>query len=127
MTDTQIIDDKFLVFVNDMLSAGWVKGLFEKDEMDNIFSSLRNEAKQAGVPDARDTMMEFFIGRILKNLHLVLCFSPVGDSFRIRARRFPGLINCTVIDWFHGMCSPVCVSICVYLAMIAWSCDSLAA
>ena len=104
MTDTQIVDDKFLVFVNDMLSAGWIKGLFEKDEMDNIFSSLRNEAKQAGIPDMRDMMMEFFISRILRNLHVVLCFSPVGESFRIRARRFPGLINCTVIDWFHGTC-----------------------
>jgi len=30
-----------------------------------------------------------------------LCFSPVGDAFRTRARKFPALINCTVIDWFH--------------------------
>jgi dynein heavy chain len=30
-----------------------------------------------------------------------LCFSPVGDAFRNRARKFPALINCTVIDWFH--------------------------
>lgn len=32
---------------------------------------------------------------------MALCFSPVGDMFRIRARNFPGLINCTSIDWFH--------------------------
>jgi len=30
-----------------------------------------------------------------------LCFSPVGDAFRNRARKFPAIINCTVIDWFH--------------------------
>jgi dynein heavy chain len=30
-----------------------------------------------------------------------LCFSPVGDKFRIRARNFPALINNTVIDWFQ--------------------------
>ena len=36
------------------------------------------------------------------NLHVLLCFSPVGDSFRIRARKFPGLISCTSIDWFHS-------------------------
>ena len=31
----------------------------------------------------------------------MFAFSPVGDSFRIRARRFPGLVNNTVIDQFH--------------------------
>jgi len=32
---------------------------------------------------------------------MCLCFSPVGESFRSRARKFPALVNCTVIDWFH--------------------------
>lgn len=36
-----------------------------------------------------------------KNLHVVLCFSPVGDIMRIRSRKFPGIINSTSIDWFH--------------------------
>jgi dynein heavy chain, axonemal len=31
-----------------------------------------------------------------------LCFSPVGESFRNRARKFPAIVNCTVIDWFHS-------------------------
>lgn len=29
-----------------------------------------------------------------------MCFSPVGDAFRDRLRRFPSLITCTTIDWF---------------------------
>lgn len=32
---------------------------------------------------------------------VVLCFSPVGFTLRTRARRFPALVNCTAIDWFH--------------------------
>lgn len=32
---------------------------------------------------------------------MALCFSPVGDAFRVRARMFSALINCTSIDWFH--------------------------
>lgn len=32
---------------------------------------------------------------------MALCFSPVGESFRSRSRKFPALVNCTVIDWFH--------------------------
>jgi len=26
--------------------------------------------------------------------------SPVGEGFRRRIRTFPGLVNCTTIDWF---------------------------
>lgn len=36
-----------------------------------------------------------------RNLHVVLAFSPVGDAFRTRVRKFPALVNCTVIDWFQ--------------------------
>ena len=39
--------------------------------------------------------------RVRKNLHMSLCFSPVGDAFRNRAKKFPALVNSTVIDWFH--------------------------
>ena len=111
LTDTQIVDDRFLVYVNDMLSSGWVTGLFEKDEMENIYSGVRSEAKAAGVMDAPDALTDFFIQRILQNLHVVLCFSPVGQTFRVRARRFPGLINCTSVDWFHAWPRDALVSV----------------
>ena len=32
---------------------------------------------------------------------MILCFSPVGEAFRVRARRFPALVNSTIVDWFH--------------------------
>jgi len=34
------------------------------------------------------------------NLHVILCLSPVGETFRERCRMFPGLVNCTTIDWY---------------------------
>lgn len=33
-------------------------------------------------------------------MHIVLCFSPIGESLRNRIRNFPSLVNCTTIDWF---------------------------
>lgn len=102
ITDTQIQDEKFLIYINDMLSSGYVQDLFDKDELDAIFNSLRNEAKAAGIlVDSVEQMLEYFIDKSRKNLHIVLCFSPVGDLFRKRARKFPGLISCTLVDWFH--------------------------
>jgi dynein heavy chain len=101
MTDSQVVKDHFLVFLNNMLASGRIPGLFEKDEIDNIIGSLRNPAKQAGIPDTPAHMLDFFYSRIKQFLHISLCFSPVGDWFRVRARRFPGLINFTVLDQFH--------------------------
>lgn len=42
--------------------------------------------------------------RVLTNANVsqvVLCFSPVGSALRVRARKFPSIINCTAINWFH--------------------------
>jgi dynein heavy chain len=102
LTDTQVVDDEWLVFINDYLSTGRIQDLYSEEELDAVYSGIRNEAKAAGVPDERKALYDFFIDRVRKNLHLVLCFSPVGDLFRIRCRKFPALINCTAIDWFHA-------------------------
>jgi dynein heavy chain len=111
LTDTQIVDERFLVFINDLLSSGRIPDLFTKEEYDGIFAAIRNIAKTEGVPDNRDSMMNFFINRVRSNLHVILCFSPVGDSFRQRARKFPGIINCTSIDWFHEWPKDALVSV----------------
>jgi len=102
LTDSQIVDNKFLVYINDILSAGYIPELFAPDELDGILGKIRGEAKQNGVLDAPDTLMAYFIDKVRKNLHMGLCFSPVGDAFRFRARQFPALLNNTTIDWFHA-------------------------
>lgn len=93
--------DDFLVYINDILSAGYIPDLFAKDEVDGIVGKVRAEAKSNGVEDSPVPIFNFFIDKVRRNLHLALCFSPVGQAFRVRARMFPGLINCTSIDWFH--------------------------
>ena len=102
LTDSQIVDNRFLVYINDILSAGYIPELFAPDELDAILGKIRGEAKSMGVLDAPEHLMNFFINKVRKNLHMGLCFSPVGDAFRFRARQFPALINSTTIDWFHA-------------------------
>ena len=110
-TDNQILDERFLMYINDLLSSGYIPGLFSKDEYEAIFSQLRAEAKRAGVPDSPEYMMEFFIERVRRNFRVILCMSPVGEQFRKRARRFPGIINCTSMDWFHPWSRDALVSV----------------
>ena len=51
MTDSQIVDEKFLVYINDILSAGYIPELFAPDELDGIYGKLRGEAKGLGIAD----------------------------------------------------------------------------
>merc|ERR1719181_1485897 len=111
MTDSQIVNDKFLIYINALLSSGWISDLFAKDEIDALLGGMNGEAKSANIPDNPEARMEFTIKRFRTNFKLVLAFSPVGDVFRIRARRFPGLINCTAINFFHGWPKDALISV----------------
>ncbi|TNN78182.1 Dynein heavy chain 11, axonemal [Liparis tanakae] len=100
-TDAQIPDERFLVLINDMLASGDIPDLFSDEEVDMIVTSIRMELRGLGLIDSRDNCWSFFIERIRRQLKVVLCFSPVGFTLRTRARKFPALVNCTAIDWFH--------------------------
>ena len=100
ITDNQIVDQRFLVYMNDFLATGYVADVFTQEERDNVCNAVRSEVKQAGIVDSTDNCWNFFISKVRKYLHIVMCFSPVGENFKIWARQFPALINCTVYDYF---------------------------
>lgn len=101
MTDSEVAKEQFLVLVNDLLASGEIPELFADDEVDNIVGNIRNEVKQQGIFDSKENCWKFFIEKVRSLLKVVLCFSPVGATLRVRARKFPALVNCTTIDWFH--------------------------
>jgi dynein heavy chain len=99
-TEGQIKSEGFLVFLNDLLSSGEIADLFAVEDVDSIITNCSPAAKSDGILVTPNNVWNYFIGRVKKNLHMALCMSP-SDLFRSRARKFPALINCTVIDWFH--------------------------
>jgi dynein heavy chain len=100
-TEGMITNERFLVYINDLLSSGEIADLYVAEDKDGIINNIRPAVKGAGIVDNKDNCWNFFISRVKRNLHMSLCFSPVGDAFRNRARKFPALVNCTVIDWFQ--------------------------
>jgi len=101
LVDSQIVDESFLEDVNNILNTGQVPNMFPPEEYNKICEDLRPEMKKFGI-DTRDGLRKAFVDRVRKNLHIVLCHSPVGDALRVRCREFPSLINCTTIDWFNA-------------------------
>lgn len=91
------------VVLNDMLASGNVPGLFPPEEEDAVIAAMVPKVKAAtgvGAPD-RAACWAHFLATVRKNLHMILCFSPVGEDFRSRAKKFPAISNSTTIDWFH--------------------------
>jgi dynein heavy chain len=100
-TDSQVSNERFLVYMNDLLASGNIPDLYAVDEQDTIVSAVLPKVKAAGLPLDKMSCWNFFLEQVRENLHVALCFSPVGDAFRTRAKKFPALVNCTVIDWFQ--------------------------
>ncbi|XP_069776188.1 dynein axonemal heavy chain 2 isoform X2 [Narcine bancroftii] len=99
-TDTQLVEENFLEDINNILSSGEVPNLFKVDELEEIKNALLEETKNESIPETNEGIINFFMGRVRSNLHVVLCMSPIGDPFRNRVRQYPALVNCTTIDWF---------------------------
>lgn len=101
ITDSQITNERFLIFVNDLMASAEVPDLFAPDEVDTMANAQVSRCKAAGIVPDKGNLWAYFINEIKKNLHVVLAFSPVGDAFRNRAKKFPALVSCSVIDWFQ--------------------------
>ncbi|KAF5404064.1 Dynein heavy chain axonemal [Paragonimus heterotremus] len=101
LTDAQVADEKFLVLINDLLASGEIPDLLSDDDVENVINGMRSEVKGQGLQDTRENCWAYFIDKVRRTLKVILCFSPVGATLRVRARKFPAVVNCTSIDWFH--------------------------
>jgi dynein heavy chain len=102
ITESHITNERFLVYINDLLSSGEIAELYTEDDKMNIVNIVRPKVKADGKPDTPDECWSWYIDKVVANLHVCLCVSPVGEGFRRRSKRFPALVTCTVIDWFHA-------------------------
>jgi len=83
------------------LNSGDVPNIYTSDEMEQIINNMRQRFPQTNtfIP-TKENLFALYVGRVKKFLHLILCMSPMGESFTTRLRMFPSLVNCCTIDWF---------------------------
>ncbi|KAM6210848.1 LOW QUALITY PROTEIN: dynein axonemal heavy chain 11 [Sarcoramphus papa] len=99
LTDAQVPDERFLVLINDLLASGEVPDLFSDEDVEGLVTGVRKEVRALGLVDTRESCW-ILVSRVRLQLKIVLCFSPAGATLRA-ARKFPAIVNCTTIDWFH--------------------------
>ena len=100
LTDAQVSNEGLLEDVNSLLNNGEIPNLFLTEELDKIVNELRPKVAELGRDESRTSIYSFFVERVRNNLHISLCMSPVGETLRLRCRKFPSLVNCCTLNWF---------------------------
>ncbi|XP_044001725.1 dynein axonemal heavy chain 12 [Aphidius gifuensis] len=99
----QIKEDVFLSDIDSLLNSGEVPNLFTIEERQEIIEMCRLAAQGGNrtIDISLLSVLSYFVNRCKEKLHIMLCFSPIGDTFRTRLRMYPSLVNCCTIDWFE--------------------------
>lgn len=71
LTDAQVADETFLVLINDMLASGEASDLFNDEEIDAIIGAVKNEVKQQGFVDSRESCWKYFIDKVKRMLKVI--------------------------------------------------------
>ena len=126
VTDSQLPQESFLEDINNILNSGEVPNMFPADEYEKIMGDMRPVVKALGMAESREVCQRQFVERVRDRMHIVLCMSPVGSSFRVRCRNFPSLINCTTTDWYEAWPEPALRSVAQrYLATLEGATDDV--
>uniref|UniRef100_A0A7S1KS08 Cytoplasmic dynein 2 heavy chain 1 n=1 Tax=Percolomonas cosmopolitus TaxID=63605 RepID=A0A7S1KS08_9EUKA len=102
LEDHQISNPTFFEYINSLLCAGEVTGIFTPEELDPLLAPLRDEAAK----DAEfggGSLYSYFTFRVKKNLRVALSMDPTNKKFGVLCQSNPAIFNeCTIIwktDW----------------------------
>ena len=68
--------------------------------MEEIVSSCKGDCAKKNLQPNKMNIFSMYLARVKRNIHILMCMSPIGDAFATRLRMFPSLINGSTIDWF---------------------------
>ncbi len=83
-----------------MLNGREVPNMFNNEDKERIFITLKKDAILNGVPNNKRAVFDFFKQRVDSNIHFAISMTPSGTLFRQRCRVYPSLISCCAVDWY---------------------------
>ena len=101
-SDVQIINERMVEDINNILNSGDVPNLYANEDLEAISTVCRIECQKKKIPPTKLNIFSVYITRVRRNIHLCVCMSPLGEAFRNRLRNYPSLVNCCTIDWFSN-------------------------
>lgn len=109
LEDHQIVSESFLEYVNSLLSSGDVPGLFTQEEMETMYSAIREEASNDG---HMGSIYTYFIDRLNRNLRVALLMDNRHELFLVRLQSNPALMNRCELLWMGTWSGDVTRAIC---------------
>ena len=83
--DGQIMNERFLVYMNDLLASGEIPDLFATEDIDAITADVVGKVKAAGLPADRKNCWEYFINAVSNNFSIYFvvgwCCLVISFSF----------------------------------------------
>ncbi|XP_033641711.1 dynein beta chain, flagellar outer arm-like [Asterias rubens] len=101
LTDEELLNEDFLVYVGEFVVTGAITHLFSAEEQTSIINSIRTEVTAAGLTYTRETAWDFFLKTVCSNFRVILVSSSSGASFQDRCRRYPALTAHLSCHWYQ--------------------------
>lgn len=98
IVDTQMIDQKMLEDINNILNTADVPNLYGHDDYEDMNRIARRDCQEKNIELTPINLFNQYLIAVKKNLHIVLAMSPASPSFRQQLMNFPSLISCNTID-----------------------------
>ncbi|RNF18023.1 cytoplasmic dynein 2 heavy chain 1 isoform X1 [Trypanosoma conorhini] len=109
LDEHNIVDESFLEMINSLVSSGDIPGLFTPEELETMFTSLREDASSDGYIG---TIYSYFLMRLRRNLRLALVMDSHYPLFLVRLQSNPGLLsNCDLLwmgTWSNDATRTIC-------------------
>jgi dynein heavy chain len=100
ISDTQINKEQFLEDINSMLNTGEIPNLIDSANLPQYKDNIPEDYKKNKKLTTDSEILSALTELCKATIHIVLCMSPIGESFRKRVLNLPSIVNCSTVDWF---------------------------